>query len=221
MKQVVKVIAAVIVIILCISSFMSCESPEDYYKDANWSCTNEEFNDMYMPAYLAKIEELKQKYNIECTQISEVKDYERDVGYEIYLYNEVFTVKLFFANRRYGCGDFWVHLYYYGNEAVDLKDYEKQKPFVDFINELTRYVAFDTKNEESDNHFERLYLDCIENGEKNATYNIHFDDLVDYVRYFVTLENANKGWYYKMQKDDNLEILANIYGFEGILKPLW
>jgi len=230
MKLTVKIVSVVTIIVLCISSITSCESPEDYYKDSNWSCTNEEFNDMYMPAYLAKIEELKQKYNIECTQIFEEKDYKRDVGYKIYLFSDAFTIDLFFANRSFlswdgapagGYGAFRVHLYYYGNEAVDLKDYEKQRTLVDFINEFTRYVAFDTRSEECDNHFERLYLDCIKNGEEHASYVIHFDELIDYVYYGVDLEICGAEWWYKMQKDHDVHILSNSFEFEGILKPLW
>ena len=66
---------------------------------------------------------------------------------------------------------------------------KSQKNLVDFINELTHFVAYDTRKEEADNHFEKLYFECIEESCTGKNYNYHFDDFIGHVGYDVELSN--------------------------------
>lgn len=72
----------------------------------------------------------------------------------------------------------------------------------------------------SENYFEKLYSDCIENDVKGTGYKYHFDHMIGYVGYNVATETSMGGYYYMMQKNSDNEILSSFYGFEGILKAL-
>jgi hypothetical protein len=45
------------------------------------------------------------------------------------------------------------------------------------------------KKKEADNHFEKLYFECIEESCTRKTYNYHYDVFVGYVGYDVELSN--------------------------------
>ena len=86
---------------------------------------------------------------------------------------------------------------------------------------MTNAVAFDTKAD--GNHFEQLYMQCKEQnvpGSKGITDLYHFDQIVGDIGYRIRIESETYGYYYKMQKNKELEILSNRFTFNGLLKPL-
>lgn len=199
---------------------------EAYCEASGWNCTNEEFENSYMPFYLSRIDELQEEYNIVCEKKIERTSSKDQIYFVLYLYNDYFTMKLLLANRHYGShGDYMLELYYYGEDKETLIDYEKQKNLVSFVNDLTHEFCFDTKKEEHENHFERLYLECIEAGVDNgmgASYEYHFDHIVGYIGYkvFVNSEDGMARYRYKLQKNENADIFANGFCFNGLLKPI-
>ena len=56
--------------------------------------------------------------------------------------------------------------------------------------------------------------------DRQTINNIHFDELIGYVRYAAYLNEMNKGYYYKMQKDSTIKVPSNRFVFEGLLKSL-
>ena len=201
------------------SLYSQISSEDDYIKSSNWNCTNEEFVEEYIEYYNSKIEELKAFYGIECLEIVKMLEHDNDIIYIKQFYNDEVTIEVLFANRGL-YGDYWVELYYFSENIDDLNNYEKQKKYVDFANDLTNAVAFDTKAD--GNHFEQLYMQCKEQtdpGGKGITDLYHFDEFVGDVGYKVGVQLDTKGYYYKMQKNKELEILANEFSFNGILKP--
>ena len=192
-------------------------SPNDfneYSEGARWNCDSDLFYSSYVPLYFEKIDELRNHYGIECSEIINQTDIEGDNIVEIFLYNEKFTIALLVAKRGY-YGHYRLQLYYY-----DLQDAATRNNVVNFVNDLTQYAAYDTKSEESENYFEKLYSDCIENDVKGTSYKYHFDHMIGYVGYDVATETSMGGYYYMMQKNRDNEILSSFYGFEGILKAL-
>jgi len=99
--------------------------------------------------------------------------------------------------------------------------YSSEQTARELANEITNSFAFDAKTDK--NYFKALYDECIKNTADetpHASYKYHFDDLIGNVGYYVALNKDNFGYYYKMQKNSDLDILSNHYRFEGLLKPL-
>ena len=211
MKSVSSVCKKVICLFLVASLFWClCSCDTDYYKQTNWQYTDQEFMDLCFPLYLEKVEALKEVYEIECAIKVDLMPF----GADIYLYNENFTMSLFLANRGY-CGDCRLELYFYGDDDT-LYNYEEQKKYVNFLNDMTIFAAFDTKTE---NRFDSLFAECLEKNETFASDRYHFDTLIGNVGYDVSLGRTQDSYYYMMKGNSEVKIKSNRYRFEGLLKP--
>ena len=195
------------------------ESNVEYAKSSGWNCDIQNFDIHYAEFYKNKIVELKEKYNLECEEKWDQSYHDGDSIITAHLYNNYYTIYILFANRGL-YGDYTIKLFYYGDDGESLKNYEMQHPLISFINDLTTSVAFESKTDDCKNRFEQLYDECYEKSKSSASYIYHFDDLVGYVGYTVGLSKDNYGYYYKMQKNSEINILANAFIFEGILTPI-
>ena len=214
-----------IVLTLIITSLFSVSScsfmdrllggDEDYYKQSNWECTDEEFSTVYYDLYQAKIDELKQVYQIECETLVE---HPEDRVYYIYLYSDIFTINFDFYNCN-GYGSIKAKLYYFETANTSLDDYESQKPYVDFLNDFINYAGFDTITD--NNQFEVLYQAGTTGSEREDKSNFyHYDSLVGNVGYYTILDYDGGGWYYRAEKNKECNLISNVFAFEGLLKPL-
>ena len=196
---------------------------DKYAENSGWSCSNEEFVDVYCEEYMKLIDTLKQKYNIVCEEeLRESRD--RDgvfKGFHIILYDDVFTIWIAFTNQN-SYGYYHATLYYFGNDEAPFSDYESQRRYVEFINDLTHSVAYDTKQEECANHFEKMFFENLQitDGKPVSSYHYHFDDLVGYVGYLVNNDTHVDGSVYKMQGNPDIDYPCSKFEFEGILKPI-
>ena len=202
-----KIISALLIFVIFLTS---CNHVE-YFEKTGWNATEENFRTDYYYAYIAKTEELKVLHNIEWY----VEDEFFPKGYYVYLYDDHFTITIRFLEDG-GLGFYCIDLYYYGDSNASREDFEKQRPLVNFINDFTNYVAFDTKTDK--NHFEALYYECSE-GKSYASNMYHYDSAIGNVGYSVALK-IDKGYYHKMQKNDDYVAICNRYHFEGLLKPI-
>ena len=202
--------------------FLVMGPTDKYAENSGWSCSNEEFVDVYCEEYMTLIDTLKQKYNIVCEEkLKEMRDRDGELsGYILKLYDDVFTFSILFDNRNY-CGKYGATLYYFGNEESPFSDYESQRRYVEFLNELTHSVAYDTKQEECANHFEKMFFENLQitDGHSASNYYYHFDDLVGSVGYVVVNDTFVDGSN-KMQGDPDIDYQCSIFEFEGILKPI-
>ena len=221
-------IVAVLFCVLIVVSFSSCNRVE-YFETTGWYCTHDEFQ-LYCDLYKAKIEELKSIYGIECDDKEEKRLYiDSDVSvYEINMFNDEFTIIIRFNNGE-ELAFYKIDLYYYGDSAASRENFENQRSLVNFINDFTNYVAFDTKTDK--NYFEVLYNECKKSDGKptvnysyqydsSASNNYHYDSVVGNIGYSVTLNYNAYGEYYKMQGDSNCMAFCNHYRFDGLLKPI-
>ena len=202
----------IISVLLLVVIFLTSCNRVEYFEQAGWNATEENFQTDYYYAYMAKTEELKVLHNIECH--IEEKFFQK--GYYIYLYNDDFTIGIRFLNSE-KLAFYRIDLFYYGDSEASRKDYEKQRPLVNFINDFTNYVAFDTKTDK--NHFEALYYECSEEEPFTSNY-YHYDSIVGNVGYYISLNTNAFGYYYKLQEDDDCMAICNCYRFEGLLKPI-
>lgn len=208
-KFVILILVISILIVGC--GVLMYEDPS-YYKKSNWSCNADEFYGRYFYVIDNKITELQAKYGIDCEK--RVETPEKDIIF-YYLYTDTFTCSFrFTSNVQWGT--YWGKLYFYGSDESQLDDYSAQKNLVDFLNEATHFFGYAIGNEE--NIFEQQYNYCIENGVDKSAVNLHFDQYVGYVTYGVGLKKDDCGYYYKVEKNSDLEIKANRYTFEGLLK---
>ena len=226
-----KLISLILVLVLSTLGLCSCSEEyrhyhrEDYYTLPGWSCTDEDFVGAYFDTVKLKIEQLLDIYDLGLEPKYEIDPLTADTpSILMYMYNDIATVYVHLNNFN-AYGDIWVEFMFYGNEFITWKDYEYQKPYVDFINDLTNYLAYDTITTE--NRFETLYNECMDEVEYDnynyigfSKYDIyHFDQFIGNVGYRVTL-NSNEGYYYKFGKNEDLVKMANYFRFEGLLKPL-
>lgn len=202
---------AIIVVLL----FLLLYEDTSYYKNTNWSVTDEEFEAICKGYYSESITEIMEKYDIDCDKVIEVHD--KDLIF-IYVYNDNFTLFLRFINfQKYAKADFT--LYYYGDgTSSGLNNYDNQRNLVNALNDFTNLVAYDAIT--SENRFESLYNEARTSKEGHADENIYFDNLIGYVEYYVYLNENKWGYYYLLQKDEAKQISSNRFAFEGLLKSV-
>ena len=149
-----------------------------------------------------------------------MNDVDGDNELEIYLYSEKFTIYISATNCGGIYGSLDVKLCYFGDMDAPISEYSSQQNLIDFINDFVRYVGYDTKHDENDNHFERLYNECVAGEEKknSARYAYHFDNLVGELGYYVYLNDSSYTYLYQMPIEDDQKIHANCFIFKGLLK---
>ena len=210
---IILTIIAVCLALLILAIFIIFYENDEYEKATCWSCSNEEFADVYYAEYLAIVDTLWQKYGITCEKEIEERHGENGAldGFTIEFHNDVAMVSITFNNHN-SYGTFRIRLYYFGNDEAPFSDYESQRIYVEFINELTHSVAYDTRQEECANHFEKLFFDNAQKGDDRhgSSYDYHFDEYIGYVGYTVI-----NNYYYT-----DPDIPCNEFIFNGALKPL-
>ena len=132
------------------------------------------------------------------------------------MFNDEFTIIIRFNNGE-ELAFYKIDLYYYGDSAASRENFENQRSLVNFINDFTNYVAFDTKTDK--NYFEALYYECCEEKTFASNY-YHYDSIVGNVGYYICLNTDAFDYYYKMQEDGDCMAICNCYRFEGLLKSI-
>ena len=94
-KIILIVMACLSLLIGLFFVLLACDPDADYYKGANWDCydDSERFLSHYKPLYENKIEELKQKYSINCNvKLMQELYGDNGISLKYYLYDEEFTM---------------------------------------------------------------------------------------------------------------------------------
>ena len=197
----------------------------EYYLSSGWNCEEGEFEEVYTKVYSEKISALKEKYNIECEEKIDIYYREKDCRMDITLCNERFTLRVVLRDDFEDFGSLSVTLACFDGEEHSIDDYSSHEDIINLANEFIRDVGYDVKSEESENHFARLYTEIKEKNSYGSYY-YHFDEILGYVGYDVSLKLSGYGFYYdyinRDNRDENVEIkkIANVFEFDGILKPL-
>lgn len=206
--------------LLQILSLFSCQP--SYLDKYNWYCDNETFENQYITYCNDEIARLIDKYslsgNFEYEKDIDDIDHDSDLAYDFYIYSEDYTIVIHIANTARGeVGFYRLRLFYYNDDRLN-ENYDDIKSVVEFANEITNIIAYDTKTEE--NQFEKLYYEALSSDEKYASNYYHFDNSVGNVGYLVFLkpEFSGTGYYYMLQKKDSVKPCF-YFRFEGLLKP--
>lgn len=213
---VIIVFAFIIVAFILVDHFIETR----YINGVNWNVDNETFESENVVFYNEEILRLMNKYSLDCTLHTE-KNYNENgkLIYDFYLYCEDYTIVINMVNG-YELGFYKIAVYYYNDNRLN-NNYNDIQPVVDFANEITNIIAYDTKMNE--NQFEKLYYDALNSEKKYATNYYHFDNIVGNVGYKVDVrENTgslSSGYYYMLQKE-HVAKSCYVFEFDGVLKQL-
>ena len=203
-----------------ILSLFSCQP--SYSEKCGWYCNDETFKNEYFNYCNDEIVRLMDKYSLTGAFEYEEKRYEANsnIRYTFYIYCEDYTILIKIANCNRGDTGFYdLQLFYYNDDRLN-ENYDDIKSVVEFSNEITNIIAYDTKTE--DNQFEKLYYEALSSDEKYASNYYHFDNTVGNVGYYVKVgEDAgglSAGYYYMLQKQSSIKQCYH-FTFEGLLKP--
>ena len=215
-----KKIIVLLISLMQILSLFSCQP--SYSEKCGWYCNDETFKNEYFNYCNDEIVRLMDKYSLTGAFEYEEKRYEANsnIRYTFYIYCEDYTILIKIANCNRGDTGFYdLQLFYYNDDRLN-ENYDDIKSVVEFSNEITNIIAYDTKTE--DNQFEKLYYEALSSDEKYASNYYHFDNTVGNVGYYVKVgEDAgglSAGYYYMLQKQSSIKQCYH-FTFEGLLKP--
>ena len=216
-----KKIILLLISLLQILSLISCQP--SYSEKCGWYCDNETFENQYITFCNDEIVRLMDKYCLTGTFVYEEAinyDGDSDLAYNFYIYCEDYTVRIHIANTARGeVGFYNLQLFYYGDDRLN-ENYDDIKSVVEFANEITNIIAYDTSTEE--NEFEKLYYEALSSDKQYASNSYHFDQSVGNVGYYVKVGKdaggLSAGYYYMLQKHSSIKQCYH-FRFEGLLKP--
>ena len=189
-----------------------------YLSSVGWSVEDHsKFSTTYLELYRAKLNELKIKYDLMYETKEEINQTgDGDTYFNLYLYCEEYSVCIW-INTETSFANYRVNLYYYGKDGV-IGEYEEYSNVVEFVNDFTNYVAYDTKTDE--NYFELLLDEAYSTQSGQAQYTYHSDDIIGSVGYTVNTNYSYGNYYYMARMNTNDRIPSNSFQFKGLLKPL-
>ena len=203
-----------------ILSLFSCQP--SYSEKCGWYCNDEIFKNEYFNYCNDEIVRLMDKYSLTGAFEYEEKRYEdsSNIAYNFYIYCEDYTFRIHIANTARGeVGFYNLQLFYYNDDRLN-ENYDDIKSVVEFANEITNILAYDTKTEE--NQFEKLYYEALNSDKKYASNYYYFDNSVGNVGYYVKVGKdaggLSAGYYYMLQKHSSIKQCYH-FTFEGLLKP--
>ena len=218
-----KIKQLILIALLIVISFTICgcmflkwenENEFKYCKSANWNCnTNAEFLEKYKPFYLDNTDKILNNYHLNFEKIVDVD--EKNGGFNLYYYNDNATIHFSFLQTA-GFAFFKANCYYFSENEITYTEFNNNEQNIMFLNDIVTSFAYDARGDE--NTFSKLFNESI-NGKGYASYCYHYDSFCGNVGYYVELNNKHNSYYYKMCKNEDIQILATRFQFEGILKP--
>ena len=197
-------------------SFVSCgligeyKTSSNYIDSSGWYCPEEEFYNEYFDLIEDKIQYLQAEYDINSS--CEV-DKKSNNFFILTLYNEKMTCEFKFSSHiRYGL--FEASLYFFSYDEQELDDYNIQKKYVDFLNDVTHFVSFDMNSEM--NIYEDAYNHC---SDSKRLFNqlIYEDSLVGNLEFGVSKKCEGFRQYYKFEADTTTDFKCNYFYCRSLL----
>ena len=105
-------------------------------------------------------------------------------------------------------------LFFYGKSSQDLDNYDTQEKYVDFLNEITHFAAYDIN--EDINIFEDAYNRCVD-GQRAHHQLIYEDSLIGTLKYNVSKECEGFGQYSKFETENADSLKCNYYYCRSLL----
>lgn len=206
-----KHIALVLAVVIFAFSFASC-GDLTYYAESDWEYSSEEFFGEPFENINSKILDISEKYGFEfCNTIY----YENDSCKCILIYDDVVSFII-----KFDCEDLWcvceIEIFFFGEDENDLADYEKQKKYIDFINDVKNTLVYNYENQS--NLFKESFEYCVANEVESYDSEHHFDAMVGELTYGVLLNTNEYGYRYKFRGSVYDGKACNYYHFRGLLR---
>lgn len=211
-----KVILVCLVLPFVITSFAFCSlvsdfnSSNDYIESSGWNCSEDEFHGEYFKLIEDKVNYLETKNNIDCS--CEVDNKGKNF-FIITLYNQEMTCQLSFSSYT-DYGMFEASLFFYGDSSQDLDNYDSQEKYVEFLNEITHFAAYDINKDI--NIFEDAYNRCVD-GKRAHHQLIYEDSLIGTLMYNVSKECKGFGQYSKFETENTDALKCNYFYCRSLL----
>lgn len=188
---------------------------ENSYTSPNrWNGSTDDFQEQYLAQYTEIVEECKSKNNLACSQEIVLDD---PTLIRFLLYTDEFTIHMDFCLFYSARGRLFVNLYYYGEDASSLYEYEEQAALVCFITDVIEACAYEPETDKA--YFPSLYDKVIQDDTNRvATEEIHYDEIVGPLGYEVWALYDGAAGLYKGTARDTDGLACNRYRFLGLLK---
>ena len=229
MKEILlKIISFILLLIIWPVSGIGID--EDYYTGAGWHYVEDDFYNSCFDSLNSTIEQLAEMHGLDVTQ--EVVATSADT-IAFALYNNEFYCKLRFTSHYEGDdplsylgidynmenapfgflksldhGKYRAEMYFFSDSSEDLHDYNAQKKYVEFFDEITYLAAYDV----DEGAFKSLFDEGIESSPCRNEKTLYEDDLVGTLQYY-TLLNWENHW-----TEINPSEKCNRYVFYGLMK---
>ena len=205
-----KHLALFLAIVIFALSLVSCDNLT-YYKGAGWSCPQEEFLDRYYDPIANKIMEISKKHDI--NGVLEGTDVADD-HFVLFVYDANFTARFDFS-----CEELWgvitADFHFYGTDESQLQDFELQRKYVNFLNEVASLFAYDV--EEDTCKYEEAFNYCIENDKQEREVKLHDDAMTKGVEYRVRIGVDENVGNHTLRNKTGEAFICNCYHFRGLL----
>lgn len=210
-----KHIALFLALVIFALSLASC-SDLTYYKGAGWSCSQSEFYATHYEPTREKIIEVAAEHGIElaCGGTDVYDD-----CFMLVAFDKNFTSYFYF-----NCEELWgrieVRYYFLGSDESDLADYDLQKKYIDFLNDIVCLFAYDMYEEE--NVFDAAYNLCVSEGKTSYEKEKVKDNMTGGVSYKLVLgaeESLNVNHTYRKKTGEGYyeTFKCNYFYFEGLV----
>ncbi|MBQ9715481.1 MAG: hypothetical protein IJV77_03615 [Clostridia bacterium] len=159
-----------------------------YSDKTNFFCPSAEvFTEEYAYEYNLILEELLQDCNIDFQKELSTEITETGNGViRINLLSQQHEISIFFLNTFDSVAHIKVEYVFSGN-STDLTDYSKQAQIVNLTNDFVNKVAYDAILEA--NEFEKLFGIALDDKDRYATTDLHFDSAIGNVDYYVAIKD--------------------------------
>ena len=212
-----KHIALFLAVVIFALSLVSC-SDLTYYKGAGWTCKQEEFYATHYEPTREKIIEVAKEHGIDlawCGGTDVLDDH-----FLLIAIDEKFT-----AYFNFSCEELWgritVDYYFFGSDESELTDYNLQKKYIDFLNDIVCLFAYDMYEEE--NVFDAAYNLCIQDSKNSYEKVLVNDRMTGGVSYGLSLGyegtfNSNHTSKPRDNEDNyTVTLKCNYFYFEGLV----
>ena len=190
------------------------EDPPDtsYVDSVPWGVDDATFDSEYVAVYQSLIEDLLTKHDMPC-----FKNESSNNGHLLEYCNEYYKLSISLFNwEQYDCGYVKVSLYVFNDNVPTLFDYDSQKKYIAFMDDLFDCIAYESSSDI--NEFDDLYKSAVKSESYSAGVSF-YDDVVDRISRGVGLhKDSGTDKNYMLEDHSFTYVPHNSYSFQACLK---
>lgn len=183
-----------------------------------WSCDVSTFESKYLPLYRTEWSRLENAHEMVYETVYKTdfqivqEEGENIVRHQWRFYADTHTVELLLSSD----GSFEAYLYVFETDGVALREFSSQSSAVAFLNDFIGYAAYGVETEKD--RFASLFQQAVDRSYDENAYLL--DTGNETTKYSIALNRTQDGDYFGGEKDEQKELVSNLFSFKGYLKPL-